>query len=74
MSQRIVVTIPRSGLSEGKTAVKVEANGFQGVGCSAATRLFQQALGQVRAEEAKAEMFYTEEQVEKVHEGGHGAG
>lgn len=49
--------IPLVGLSTGKTKVSVEAEGFNGVGCKAATEVFENAIGVSGVCELKAEYY-----------------
>lgn len=45
MSQRIVVTIPKAGLSTGAAQSKIEAFGFEGVSCRSVTESLQKLMG-----------------------------
>lgn len=57
MTKRIVIKIPLKGLSTKQTKVVVEAEGYNGVGCTAATEAFQKAIGSVESTVAKPEMY-----------------
>lgn len=67
----ITVTIPRKGISTGASQVKIETEGFNGQGCTAATEAMQAMLGKTSDQELKAEYYQTnDEQVEYLTEGG----
>jgi hypothetical protein len=65
----IKITIPRKGISEGKTHVTIEAEGYTGTSCQSATEKFKAALGALQEEEIKPEMYATEDGVERLREG-----
>jgi len=54
------ITIPRKGLAEGTSDVKVAAEGFTGTGCTLATGIFARALGSTTSEVHKPEYYETE--------------
>ncbi len=73
MSQEIVVTIPLAGISTGTRKVQVEANGFKGTSCKAATEAIINAIGTVEREVNKPEMFESAERTEQIRrDGGNG--
>lgn len=66
----IRVKVPRDGISEGKTSVQFETQGFQGTACSLATQGLVASLGgKVVADEATAEMYEQEQQHEHLNNG-----
>lgn len=65
MSRKIIMEIPRAGISTGKRAVSVSTEGFQGVGCKDATAALKKALGAVQTEQLSAEYF---EEPQERHE------
>lgn len=69
MPRVIEMTIPLKGLSKGERKVIVEANGFKGEGCKAATEIFTKSLGGVSEETLKGEYYETEERQEFLREG-----
>lgn len=66
----ISATIPRTGLSTGKSQVKYEADGFTGTGCEAATKIFSEALGREVKSEHKAEYYIPEQENHLYNHGG----
>lgn len=65
----VVVTVPKKGLSTGKSQITVEAHGFTGTSCKTATAAIQAALGIQLAEEVKPEMYQANEGVEYNQQG-----
>ena len=63
------ISIPRKGLSLGKTHPKITSTGFSGPACKEATKQFEQALGSVIADENTAEMYDVEEHHEHIARG-----
>lgn len=57
MSRKILMEIPRMGISTGKRSVTVTTEGFQGTGCKDATAALKKALGAVQTEQLSAEYF-----------------
>lgn len=70
--KKIEVFVPRSGISAGKTQVKVETTGFTGTNCQAVTEGLQKALGGSQQEELTGEYYEQEQGIERLHEGGSG--
>ncbi len=68
MAKKVEILIPLVGISTGKTFPKVEAHGYVGESCKTATEAFEKALGSVKEEEVKSEMYATESGVERVQE------
>ena len=69
MSRKIIMEIPRTGISTGKRSVVVSTEGFQGTGCKTATDALKKALGTVQTEQLSAEYFEEpQEQYERVSE------
>ena len=69
MPKRITFIVPRKGISQGKAKVSVETTGFVGTNCTTETA-FLSALGQVTEDTPTQEMYATEENVERLREGG----
>lgn len=62
MTKRIKIVIPRKGISTNSAQVKVEAEGFNGVGCKAVTEAFQKAIGSVVETVDKPEMYVPDQE------------
>ena len=69
MSQ-IIMTVPRKGISENKAHPVVETQGFVGATCQSASDFLTKALGTVEEDKPTAEMYDTEQNVERLSEGG----
>lgn len=64
------MTIPRDGLSTGKTKVSVETDGVQGAGCTDLTAGLEAALGMTAADqELKAEYYQVPAQQVQLNQG-----
>jgi hypothetical protein len=70
MTQQIIMTVPRKGLSTNKTQSKFETRGFVGATCQQASDFLTKALGSAVADQPTAEMYDTEQNVERLSEGG----
>lgn len=70
MAKQIRMVIPLAGISTGERKIQVEAEGYKGEGCKAATEVFTKALGVVGDETIKPEMYEQEQRYEHLSEGG----
>lgn len=62
---RIIATVPRDGLSLGKSKIKFEVDGVVGESCTNVTAAFEKALSTVSADVSlKSEYYQTEERRE----------
>lgn len=68
--RQITMTIPLHGLSKGESQLKIETSGFTGNACLDATKAVEKACGMVVEDQPTPEMFDTEEQQERLNNGG----
>ena len=68
MAKRIIVVVPRKGISQGKAQVSYETTGFVGAACQRETS-FLEAMGKVVEDTPTAELYANEENVERLKEG-----
>jgi hypothetical protein len=63
---KITVTVPRHGISSGKSKVQFDVDGVKGQACTGLTIPFSQALGNNATQELKPEFYEQAEQHEHL--------
>lgn len=66
--RQVVITVPRDGISQGRSSATVETSGFQGEQCREATK-FLAKLGEQTNEVLKDEYYETQGQHEHLNTG-----